>query len=97
MNPHYLYVDADWENESKYLGICVRVGDTLVNREYSGDIEEDARKTGEFLCKQGATEWLNASSIDNYLYEIAFDAGLEDPEVDLRECVQEGYYLESIL
>jgi hypothetical protein len=91
MDPPYLYVDAIYAEETEYRGICVKIGDNIVNREFSGDIEEDARKTGEFLCVRGYTEWLNSSSIDNYLYNIAFDAGLEEPDVDLRELIQEGY------
>jgi hypothetical protein len=92
----YVYVDVFYEDDKQpeYRGICVKFDNRLIKRELSEAIKIDAAKVGEFLAHKKYSEWLYASSIDNYPDEIAEYQGLdfdEYPDYDLRQIIQEAY------
>jgi hypothetical protein len=94
MDIPYFYVDTPYNEDYKYKGICVKLGDEVVSRQCSDDIKEDARKTGAFAAEQGYSNWMNSSSIDNYPHDLAEEQGLdpaEHPDYCLRELITEGY------
>lgn len=88
MSVHIVLVDQDYnsDNSGTYKGMVVNFNLKEVNREFSGDVMVDARKTGEYLKSVGVWDWCYSSSVDDYLGDNNIEY-----ELTLRELVESPF------